>query len=57
MNNEILWKPSAERIRQSRLSQFAKDVGFDPNDYDTLHRWSVSDPVAFGRRFGISVML
>ncbi|EGU61285.1 acetoacetyl-CoA synthase [Vibrio nigripulchritudo ATCC 27043] len=43
MNKEILWKPSAERIRQSRLSQFAKDVGFDPNDYDALHRWSVSD--------------
>ncbi|BCL70199.1 acetoacetyl-CoA synthetase [Vibrio nigripulchritudo] len=43
MNKEILWKPSVERIRQSRLSQFAKDVGFDPNDYDTLHRWSVSD--------------
>ncbi len=39
---EILWTPSEERIENCALAKFARSHGFDPRDYFSLHRWSVS---------------
>ena len=40
--SEILWTPLEERIENSALAKFARAYGFDPSDYSSLHRWSVS---------------
>ncbi|MDC0738918.1 acetoacetate--CoA ligase [Cognatishimia sp. SS12] len=42
-SSEILWKPSAATATKSALSKFASQNGFALTDYDSLHRWSVSD--------------
>ncbi|MEM6461083.1 MAG: acetoacetate--CoA ligase [Pseudomonadota bacterium] len=46
-SDEILWSPAPEAKRQSALWRFAQNVGFDPENYDDLHRWSISEPGAF----------
>jgi acetoacetyl-CoA synthetase len=38
-----LWQPGPEELTTSHLARFARANGFDPEDYDTLHRWSISD--------------
>ena len=39
---EVLWRPSAERVQQSRLTAFAQEAGFTPADgYEALWQWSV----------------
>jgi len=40
-----LWSPSAERAAGTNMARFAATVGID--DYETLHRWSVSEPDDF----------
>ncbi len=42
-----LWTPSAERKRGTQLWAFAARNGIDPDDYPTLHRWSVTNRAAF----------
>ena len=46
-DSDILWSPDPEEMRETALWRFAEAQGFDPSDYDSLHRWSVSDPGAF----------
>ncbi|WP_027796066.1 acetoacetate--CoA ligase [Paraburkholderia acidipaludis] len=38
-----LWQPGPDELADSHLARFARANGFDPGDYDTLHRWSISD--------------
>lgn len=44
---EIIWTPSQTRMQQSALAQFAQQQGFDPLDYEALHRWSIGNIDAF----------
>ncbi|WP_419908349.1 acetoacetate--CoA ligase [Hoeflea sp.] len=46
-SNDILWSPEPDSMRQTALWKFADGAGFNPEDYDALHRWSVSEPGAF----------
>jgi len=41
--NDVIWTPSPELVESSALARFAREAGFDPADYESLHRWSVSD--------------
>lgn len=45
----VLWTPAPAAFETSNLARFALRNGFDPHDYETLHRWSVSDQGAFWR--------
>ena len=51
MNEQALWRPSAERIAGTRLSAFMAEVNrrwhAGCNDQASLWRWSVADPEAF----------
>ena len=42
----VLWRPPADG-GDSRMARFARALGHDPADYDTLWRWSVTDLDAF----------
>ena len=44
---DLLWTPDPAAFEESPMAMFAKENGFDPHDYDSLHRWSVSDLGAF----------
>ncbi len=48
---EILWQPSAERVKSTQLTHFTKKVqqkyGIGDTNYSTLHNWSVSNPAEF----------
>jgi len=46
-NDPFLWEPSLTDLTESNLAIFARQLGFDPYDYETLHRWSISDIDAF----------
>ena len=43
---EVLWRPEG---RHSQLARFAVQHGFEPFDYESLWRWSVTDLDAFWR--------
>lgn len=45
--SDVVWTPGESMARGSALSAFAVEAGFDPADYDALHRWSISDPGGF----------
>ncbi|MBO6853609.1 MAG: acetoacetate--CoA ligase [Marivivens sp.] len=45
--SDIIWTPSEDQIETSAMARFARENGFDPKDYDSLHRWSVSDLAGF----------
>ncbi len=45
--SEILWQPNPEAAATTALVRFARQAGFEPDDYEALHRWSVSDKGAF----------
>ncbi|MDR0555984.1 MAG: acetoacetate--CoA ligase [Holosporaceae bacterium] len=51
MSRELLWTPSKERIANSNVHRFMKDVeknrGFDGSTFNDLWKWSVSDPKNF----------
>ncbi|WP_253958482.1 acetoacetate--CoA ligase [Rhizobium sp. WYJ-E13] len=49
MRSDIIWKPEDSCFESSNLAGFALANGFDPRDYDTLHRWSVADKGNFWR--------
>jgi len=42
-NSDILWSPNPQAFNSSAMAKFALTNGFDPRDYDTMHRWSVSE--------------
>ncbi|WP_066373105.1 acetoacetate--CoA ligase [Herbidospora mongoliensis] len=43
---DVLWVPSAEVIRDARITRFQETVG-RPGSYDGLWSWSVGEPAAF----------
>nr|WP_062335399.1 acetoacetate--CoA ligase [Herbidospora sakaeratensis] len=43
---DVLWVPSAEVIRDARITRFQEAVG-RPGSYDGLWSWSVEEPAAF----------
>ena len=49
--SDLLWQPDAERIAQSRMDQFRRDInqrhGLALSSYTDLHRWSVEQREAF----------
>jgi acetoacetyl-CoA synthetase len=47
---EIVWTPPEDRWTDSALARFAREAGFDPQDYAGLHRWSISDLSGFWSR-------
>lgn len=49
MQSDIIWHPEEARFETSNLGQFARLNGFNPRDYESLHRWSVADKGAFWR--------
>ncbi len=46
-----LWRPSPARVRNANLTAFMRDArarwGVTVEDYDGLHRWSVTEPAQF----------
>jgi acetoacetyl-CoA synthetase len=49
MQSSILWAPDETAFATSSLARFAISCGFDPHDYEALHRWSIADKGAFWR--------
>lgn len=47
--SSVLWTPASAAFQSSNLARFSTANGFDPHDYETLHRWSIGDPGAFWR--------
>ena len=45
MRGEIVWQPSDQQARQTRLFEFANSAS-----YEDLHRWSISSPDDFWRK-------
>ncbi|MFT6434426.1 MAG: acetoacetyl-CoA synthetase [Candidatus Azotimanducaceae bacterium] len=43
-----LWQPTPEQITSTNLTEFANKAG-TPNDYNTLHRWSIEKKEEFWR--------
>jgi acetoacetyl-CoA synthetase len=56
--SQILWRPSAERVNQSRMDALRKQInhahGLSLDDYPVLHRWSVQHPGAFWQAIATS---
>src|SRR5207253_1943675 len=44
-----LWTPSAARVEQATITDFARAHGFAPSDYHALWRWSVDRRDVFWR--------
>ena len=44
-----LWTPSAARVEQATITDFARAHGFAPSDYHALWRWSVDRRNVFWR--------
>ena len=48
---DILWRPSAEDVRRSRLNEYRHWLkfhhGFETHDYESLWQWSVDQPEMF----------
>ena len=42
-----MWTPPAAMQRDCALANFARSVGQDAANYDSLHRWSIGNPGAF----------
>ncbi len=40
--DSVLWAPKVKDLSSTNISKFAKANGFPPDDYSTLHKWSVS---------------
>ena len=49
MSASVLWTPHESAYETSGLARFCAMTGFDARDYETLHRWSISDKGAFWR--------
>ncbi len=45
--SDILWQPTEDLVRKTRLWAFAQAQGFDPRDYVGLQRWSVTEKGTF----------
>ena len=57
MTNKILWKPSAQDIKESNLFRFTQNVnhkyGLNFDSYDDLYKWSVSELEKFWEEVSI----
>ena len=42
-----LWQPGPRDMTESNMARFALSQGFDPANYELLHRWSISEPESF----------
>ena len=50
--NKHLWQPSGQKIKDSRLLNFSKFVGFkSENNFKKLWKWSVANPEIFWTKF------
>ena len=50
--NNFLWKPDAQRVQNSILSDFSKYINFNSsNNFKELWKWSVSNPEIFWSKF------
>jgi acetoacetyl-CoA synthetase len=49
MSASVLWTPHESAYETSGLARFCATTGFDARDYETLHRWSISDKGVFWR--------
>ncbi|MFV1875789.1 acetoacetate--CoA ligase [Nioella sp.] len=47
MSTDVLWSPPNTAFSETAMARFALANGFDPHDYDTMHRWSIGDLGAF----------
>ena len=47
MKDTILWQPSLGAFVDSALARFSRGLGFNPEDYSSLHRWSTTEPGEF----------
>lgn len=47
LQNGVVWTPSSAATESSNLARFARHCGFEPAEYDRLHRWSISDLEGF----------
>src|SRR5690606_21454152 len=51
--NPILWRPDAQRVATTTLSQFIRflqrQYGDVSSDYEALHQWSIQNPELFWR--------
>ncbi|MBA1141011.1 acetoacetate--CoA ligase [Mesorhizobium neociceri] len=47
--SSVLWTPAPAAFESSNIARFALTNGFNPTDYETLHRWSIGDSGAFWR--------
>lgn len=45
--SRIVWEPRPEEAAESQLGRFAALKGFGIDEYDSLHRWALSDLVQF----------
>ncbi len=43
----ILWEPSDEWINNANMTEFAKQVGMLPIQYERFHKWSYANPTEF----------
>lgn len=46
-DHAVLWQPSQADLTESNIARFAQANGMDARDYETLHRWSISELDAF----------
>jgi acetoacetyl-CoA synthetase len=44
---EVLWKPSPERVENALMTAFLKSVGLASADYSEIHHWSIDKPEEF----------
>ena len=49
MSASVLWTPHESAYETSGLARFCAMTRFHARDYETLHRWSISDKGAFWR--------
>lgn len=47
IRNAVLWRPDSAAAHDCQLGRFAADLGFGPNEYEPLWRWSISQPAEF----------
>ena len=47
MTSEIIWSPNKNFMESSALYKFSKNLGFDSDNYEELHAWSVKNKGSF----------
>lgn len=47
INDDIVWRPSEQRVAESNIRKFSEQTGISFESYDCLYRWSIDKPAAF----------